>query len=331
MCENRKHQMIAGVLLLALLTSGLLAACKTPVPEPDKVSVRLKWLHMVQFAGHYVAQQEGYYADANLEVTLESVDFEQQVAIDKVLAGENDFGIAAAEELVIARSEGKTVRALAVIFRISANVLLVTPESGIKSPHDFIGQKVALSPGGPQIIYAAMMDRLGLDRSQVEEVPVTTWDLWECWEAAPVCPNYATNGPVILRLAGEDFVLIWPGDYGVSWYGDILFTSEQMMAEQPEVVERFVQATLRGWQQAVEQPDLAVEATLAYDEQLDEAFQSEAMLAAVPLVDTGGAPIGWMDAAVWQGIHDTLLDQGIISSPVDLDLVYTNEFMEKAE
>jgi ABC-type nitrate/sulfonate/bicarbonate transport system substrate-binding protein len=97
------------------------------------------------------------------------------------------------------------------------------------------------------------------------------------------------------------------------------------------VVERFVQATLRGWQQAVEQPALAVKATLAYGDQLDEAFQSEAMLAAVPLVDTGGAPIGWMEAAVWQGIHDTLLDQGIISSPVDLDLVYTNEFMEKAK
>jgi NitT/TauT family transport system substrate-binding protein len=331
MCENRKHQMIAGVLLLALLASGLLAACKTPVPEPDKVSVRLKWLHMVQFAGLYVAQQEGYYADANLEVTLDPVDFEQQVAVDKVLAGENDFGIAAAEELVIARSEGKPVRALAVIFRISADVFLVTPESGIKSPHDFIGQKVAISSGAAKILYAAMMDRLGLDRSQVEEIPVATWDLWECWETAPVCPNYATNGPVILRLAGEDFVLIWPGDYGVSWYGDVLFTTDQMMAEQPEVVERFVQATLRGWQQAVEQPDLAVKATLAYDDQLDETFQSEAMLAAVPLIDTGGAPIGWMDAPVWQGIHDTLLEQGLISSPVDLDSVYTNEFMEKAE
>ncbi|RLC91774.1 MAG: hypothetical protein DRI77_13510 [Chloroflexi bacterium] len=257
------------------------------------------------------------------------MDFEHQSAIDKVMAGENDFGITSSESLLLARSEGKPVRALAVTFRISAEVFLIEPNSGIQSPYDLVGRKIALSPGGLTIIYRAMMERLGLDRSQVEEIAVTTWDLWECWEIAPVCPNYATNGPVLLDLAGEDYGLIWPGDYGVSWYGDVLFTTDQMIAEQPNVVEGFVRATLRGWQKAVEDPELAVAATLVYDDQLDEEFQRRAMLASIPLIDTGDAPIGWMDKAVWRSTRDILLEQGFISSPVDLDALYTNEFNEQ--
>jgi NitT/TauT family transport system substrate-binding protein len=328
---SRPGRVQPSCLLVLLLTSGLLTACSSSKSEPDQVSVRLKWLHQAQFAGLYVAQQEGYYDDENLAVTFDTVDFGQQISTDKVLAGENDFGIAAAEEIVIARSEGKPVRALAVIFRISADVLLVTPELGIQSPYDFVGQKVALSPGGPTIIYTAMMEQLGIDRSQIEEIAVTTWDLWECWEVAPVCPNYATNGPVILDLSGEDYTLIWPSDYGISWYGDVLFTTDQMIAEQPEVVERFVRTTLRGWQAAIEDLELAVSATLTYDDQLDENFQRQAMLASVPLIDTGDTLIGTMDGSVWQSIQDTLLEQGLISSPVDLDTLYTNEYVEKAQ
>lgn len=314
---------------IVMIASFLLAACgtsATPAASAD-VSVRLKWLHQVQFAGMYVAEHEGYYADENLKVTLDPVDFEQQISIDKVVSGENDFGIAAPEEILIARQEGKPVRALAVIFRINPAILLVTPESGIKTPQDFVGQKVAISPGAGEVIYKAMMENLGLDRGQVQEIPVTTYDLWECWDSAPVCPNYATNGPILLDTQGEDYVEIWPSDYGISWYGDVLFTTDQMIAEQPDVVARFVRATLRGWQQAIEDTDLAVTATLVYDNQLDKDFQTRAMRASIPLIDTGDAAIGVMDDAVWQSIQQILIDQEYLDKPLDLKAVYTNEFV----
>jgi NitT/TauT family transport system substrate-binding protein len=315
-------------MVLALLIGVLFTACGPATPVPDQVSVQLKWLHQVQFAGMYVAEQEGYYAEENLDVTLAPLDFEQPVIIDQVLSGKHQFGLVAPEELMVARSEGKPVRAVAVIFRIGADIFLVDPESGIQTPYDFAGHKVAYAPGGAPIIYAAMMTRLGLDRSQVEEEVVSTWDLWECWDIAPVCSNYATNGPVVLHQAGEDFVVIWPGDYGIAWYGDILFTTDQMINEQPDLVERFVRATLQGWLKAVEDPDLAVTATLTYDEELDENFQRDAMQATIPLVDTGDAAIGWMDEVDWQNMQDILVEQGLIASPLDLDTVYTNRFAE---
>lgn len=328
---NKKERYVFALTWVLLLFVGpLLAACGGAAQaEPDAISVRLKWLHQVQFAGFYVAEQEGYYAEDNLQVILDPVDFEQQMGIEKVLAGENDFGLAAPEELIIARSEGKPVQAIAVIFRISPEVFLVEPDAGIRSPYDFEGNKIALSPGGLSIVYAAMAQQLGLDRGQIEEIPVNVWDLWECWEIAPVCPNYATNGPVLLDQMGEPYVLIWPQDYGMAWYGDVLFTTDQMIADHPDVVRRFVHASLRGWQQAVEDPNLAVASTLVYDDQLDRDFQREAMLAGVPLIDTGELPIGTMEADVWQSIQQALLDQGLISSAVDINTVFTNEFVQE--
>jgi hypothetical protein len=74
-----------------------------------------------------------------------------------------------------------------------------------------------------------------------------------------------------------------------------------------------------------------VAATLVYDDQLDEEFQTSAMRAGIPLIDTGNAPIGLMEEAVWQNIQDILLAQGIITTTIDLSQLYTNEFVEKAQ
>ena len=91
---NKKKPISLLVILIAV--SLFMAACNGGAPaKPTAISVRLKWLHQVQFAGMYVAQHEGYYADENLEVTLDPVDFEQQISVDKVISGENDFGIGA--------------------------------------------------------------------------------------------------------------------------------------------------------------------------------------------------------------------------------------------
>jgi NitT/TauT family transport system substrate-binding protein len=331
MFRNKSRLISASTLLLVMaLMSGLLVGCGA-AKKPAEVSVQLKWLHQVQFAGLYVAEQEGYYADENLTVALKPVDFEQQLSVEKVLSGDSDFGIAAPEEVLIARSEGKPVRALAVFFRVGPNVFLATPESEIRSPHDLVGQKIALAPGSSTIIYQAMMGRLAIDRSQIEEIPVNVWDLWECWEIAPLCSNYATNGPVILDQAGEEYGLIWPSDYGITWYGDVLITTDEMMTEQPDVVERFVRATLKGWRQAVSNPELAVSATMAFDAELDKSFQTAAMKASIPLIDTGEDQIGWMRPEAWQQINDILVDQDVIGAAVDVKTAYTNEFVEKAQ
>lgn len=327
----KKELVSASVLLLVLLVGGAFTACTTPAPEPDQVSVRLKWMHQTQFAGIYVAAQEGYYTEENLAVTIEPIDLERQITTEYVLAGDNDFAIGSGEEMIIARSEGQPVRAIAVIFRLNPLVYIAPAEAGINSPADLAGKTIALSPGQGTYLYEAMMSQAGVDRSQINEIDMTAWDVYECWETADACAHYATNGLARARYDGVEATVLWPIDYGVPFYADVIFTSDEFIEEHPDVVERFVRATLKGWQKAIENPDLAAGAALAFDDSLDRGFQLAAMEMSIPLIDTGEDTIGWMKPAIWQTMHDILLEQGLIAAPVDLTTVYTNEFVEKAE
>jgi NitT/TauT family transport system substrate-binding protein len=331
MITKKWYHINRSALLLALLLSGLLAACSTSNPEPATVSVRLKWLHQTQFAGIYVAEQEGYYAKEKLTVQIDPIDLNKQVTIEYVLAGEDDIAIGSAEELIIARSQGQPVRAVAVIFRINPLVYVAPQEANIHTPADLVGKTIALSPGQGTYLYEAMMGQLDIDRSRINEIDATSFDVYECWQTADICAHYATNGLARANYEGVPATAIWPNDYGVSFYADVIFTSEAFIQEHPDVVERFVRATLKGWQKAIEDPELATTDTLAFDPELDRGFQLAAMKMSIPLIDTGEDTLGWMRPEIWQQMHDTLLGQGLITAPVDLATVYTNDFVEKAK
>ncbi len=317
------------IIVLLTLFSGLLVACNQPAaPEPAEVSVRLKWLHQTQFAGIYLAEQEGYYAAENLKVKIDPIDLDNQVTLNYILNGENDIGIGAAEEMIIARSQGKPVEAVAVIFKLNPLTYISLEKTGIQSPYDLAGKTVALSPGQGTYLYEAMMGQLGIDRSQINETDMATFDIFECLNTADVCSHYATNGLARANYEGIGATAIWPSDYGVPFYADVIFTSDEFIKQHPDVVERFVRATLKGWQKAIENPQLAAEAALKYDPTLDKGFQLESMKISIPLIDTGQDHIGYMRPEIWQEMHDILLEQGLINAPVDLSKVYTNKFVK---
>ncbi len=322
--------------LLWLVGVTAVTACASSVPFP--LSLRLKWDHQVQFAGIYTAMEEGYYAGQNLDVTLEEVDKSREATWQSVIDGENDIGIGAPEELIIARSQGFPVKAIAVIFKLNPFVYMVSPDSDIQTPYDFTGNTVVVSPGQGTILYTAMMDNLGIDRSQIDEIPSHSFNVQECWAGssekafppAAACPTYATAELARARHEGWDAVAIWPSDYGVPFYGDVIYTTDDFLAQHPDEVAAFVQATLQGWQQAADNPEQAVQYTLRYDPDLNEAVQLAALETSLPLIDSGQTEIGWMTPADWQRMYDVLWEQGFIEKPFDVETVYINEFVEQA-
>ena len=293
----------------------------------EEVSLRLKWKHQAQFAGFYVADQEGYYADKNINISIEPVDLDSQITIDNLLAGDNDIVIGAPEEVIIARSEGKPVRAIAVIYRISPIVYMSKAETGIESPEDLIGKTVAISPGQGRYLYEAMMGTTDVDRSQIDEKDMDAWG-FDCWDTADVCSFYATNQLVRANYEDIEVNALWPKDYGVSYYADVIITTDDFIAENPELVASFVQATLKGWQSAIDDPEKAITALLEYNPEADKDYQLRSMKASIPLIQPGNEVLGIMNEEDWQGMMDILLEQGIIDSAIDLSTLYTNEFIK---
>jgi len=325
---TRSYSSFIVFILLAILITSC-GAQKAPLTE---VSVRLKWTHQTQFAGIYMADKEGYYSDENLKVTIEPVDFNEMLSVDKVKEGKNTFGIGAADEVLVARANGAPVKAIGVIFRISPQIYMSIGNIKVTKPEDLIGKRVGIGQGSGQWTMSAMLRKAGIDPSQVTiEDPKTFDTLDACLKQMKfdVCNAYSTDAIVKADMQGIKSSAIWPGDFGVPFYADVVFTSDDYIAKNPDVVERFLRATMRGWQAAVENPEKAAAVTLTFDPKLDQAFQLASMKATIPLVDTGTKPIGVMEPEMWQQMYDILLEQKVITKPFDVTNAYTSQFMDK--
>jgi len=321
-------------LVLILLGSGWIGGCGTPPPTVEKVTVQLSWFHSVEFAGFYAAVDQGYYAAENISVTLKPGTFDAQPWRD-VAEGRADFGVTGGDSLVIARSQGLPLRAIGTLFRRSPVVLMALRESGIRTPKDMVGKRVGIiSPGldnTNDIQLIAMLGNAGIPKTAVNLVLIEDYGPGSLTSGQmDVYNGFSTDEAVEAQLQGLDINLIFPSDYGVTIYGNVLFGNEKLIRENPDLVARFVRATFKGYQYAIEHPDEAAALALKYDPTLDLESQLASMKAEIPLIDTGDAPLGTMDEAVWQGTVSILVEQGFIPAPIDLPGLYTNEFIAKA-
>jgi ABC-type nitrate/sulfonate/bicarbonate transport system substrate-binding protein len=174
-----------------------------------------------------------------------------------------------------------------------------------------------------------MLRRFRVDLTALKRVPYS-FDLTPFLKGeVAVWAGYVMNQPVDARLAGHEVTIIFPDDYGVHTYDDIIFTSEDLVRRNPALIRRWLRATLRGWRYAIEHPDEATEITLRVDPTLKPAKQAAMLLASIPLIHTGQVPIGWMTPDVWDQAHRILLDQKILARPLKIEDAYTLQFLEK--
>ena len=322
-------QLLSLIILAAALTL-LLAGCGAPIettPEPTNVNVQLKWLHQAQFAGFYVAQAQGLYAQEGLAVNFLEGGPGIEIA-ERVLSGEADFGVIAPEKLLQARDQGKPLVAVGVTYRRNPFVLVSLPESGIQHPQDLLGKTVAVGGLDGEIQLSAMMYKLGLDLDQVE---IVSWgpDLSPFWEGEiDVTPAFAAGSLIPILEKEPDVNLIWPIDYGIHFYSDTIITSEAMIESQPDVVLGFLKASLAGHRFVVENPQEAVDLSLPFIPGAEAREQALMVESSLPMIHTGLGPIGWMDAQEWGHMHDTLLLENIINNSLDLETVYNPQFLE---
>jgi ABC-type nitrate/sulfonate/bicarbonate transport system substrate-binding protein len=282
--------------------------------------MRLQWFPQFQFAGYIVAKVQGYYEEAGLDVTI-NPGGPDLVSLPLVAAGGDTFGSTGADTVLIAREQGIPVTALATWFQASPVAFMVHSDSGIAGPQDFPGRTVGMFYGdNVETEYRALLAAAGVDRASVNEIP-GDFSLAPFLERrADVWPVYATDQPNLARREGAEIGLILARDYGVQLMGDVLFTTEAFARENPRTVRAFVEATLRGWEFAVANPDEAVELILAYNPELDreqlafEAAETIKLLRYGP----GARCLGLSDPELWAAEAALLQELAILSGPPNL-------------
>lgn len=326
-----KKSVIISILVgLAIIIAIFLAVNKNEETGLDKVNVRLKWLDQSQFAGFYTAEQKGFYEKNGIDVTLNpgGLDFP---AIQMVASGSEQFGVAGADQIILAREKGVPVVALAVLYQQTPLVIFSLEETEIETPSDLIGKRVGVKYGqDEELIYRATLKSAGIDEKKINEEPIK-YDLSLLLDKRiDAMLGYSINEPFkIEEESGKKVNLIYPSDYGVHFYADTLFTTEDMIKNNPDLVKRFVIATLQGWEYAYDNPEEAVTYVLMYSDQLERSHETKMMQASLQLLRPEEEnSIGSMDRQVWEDMQDLLLENGFLENPIDIDKVYTTQFLE---
>ena len=323
-------RVIFGCILLLGVT--LVVACE-PRPSEiplEEVRVQLAWKHQAQFAGLYAAEQNGYYTKEGIEVNFIPRPGPAYDVIEPLVDGAADFSINSGVGVLTARSEGAPIVAITAIYRRYPLAFMAMDGSGILQPDDFPGHSMrTTSPGGSTVVFNALMARFDLDPTSVIQIDAG-FDLSPFYNGElDIWPAFITNEVIAARAEGYEVNLILPDDYGVHLYGDILFTTEMMIVKNPDLVFRFLRATLKGWRWAIENPKEAGLMTLEYNSELNGDLQVAQMEASIPFIHTGDNQIGWMRAEIWENMYVILEEQGLLDASYNVEDVYTMEFLER--
>lgn len=301
-------------------TITLAAAAIFVIPlttSAETVSLQLKWSHQFQFAGYYAAIEKGFYREEGLDVILRE-GLPATNLIDEVMSGNADFGVDNTS-LLIERDRGKNVVVLAAIFQHSPQVLIARKDSGIVSPHDLISRKVMLDKEQSTDILA-MLNNEGIAIEEVNFVP-HTWNVRDLIDGkVDAMTAYTTVEPFLLHNRDIPLTIIHPISYGIDYYGDCLFTSEQQIAAKPELVARFVRASLKGWEYAMSHQEELIDLILtSYNPKLSREelrFEAQEMQ---KVILPEYVEIGHMNAGRWAKIADNHQKFGLIGPNFPLD------------
>jgi len=313
--KRHRSALRRGALALLCLTLAL------PAVALEKVSLQLKWRHQFQFAGYYMAREKGFYREQGLEVDIQEGNADTD-PVAQVVSGKAQFGIGASE-LVLERSQGKPVVAMAAIMQHSPLVIFTRAGGEVRRIQDLEGRRLMLLPTEAEMFAYLRRSRVAVDKIKLVPHSFTPEDLIS--GKVDALSGYATDEGYLLEKAGIPYLAFSPRSAGIDFYGDTLFTSEQQIARHPGQVEAFRQASLRGWEYAMAHPEEAVELILRqYGNRHSREhllFEAERLTA---LVQLDMVEIGHMTAGRWQRIAAAYADLDMIASDFHIDgLLYT--------
>jgi NitT/TauT family transport system substrate-binding protein len=338
---------VIQVVIPLLLTLALAACAGQGTPETGgaegassaeaaSLTVQLAWVPTIEYAPFYVADADGYFAGENLTVDLRAGGFDAEGSfidhVGELLNGNADIALMSGDRLLVERANGAPLVAIGAVYQRSPIAFISLADASITSPQDFMGAKVQVDAvsGSTGIAYIAMMEELGIDRSQINEVPREDFSNTPLTSGqVDVISAFVNNQPVQLEGEGYDLNIILASDYGIDIYPNVIVTTEAYLNSHRDVLVRFMRATAQGLSDAIANPQHAAEVTLAVDPSLNLASETESMLRALPLLDIPGNNPGSMTDASWERAYEILSEQGLLGDGFDVRDVYTLDILNE--
>ena len=294
----------------------------------EKIVLQLKWFHQFQFAGYYAAKEKGFYDEVGLNVEIRQRDLKYN-NIDEVINGNAQYGVADSI-LILYRLKQQPVVIVSPIFQHSPSVFISLKKSNISSVYELNNKDIFFYPNDTDgFSLLAMIKKFDLDVNLVRERYKDDY-MRLINNEVDVMPAYIANEPFLFKEKGYDVNIINPTNYGFDMYGDMLFTNEDEAKNNPIRVEKFKEATLKGWKYALENKEEIIQL-------INEKYSKEKSIehlryeanAIDSLINKDVTPLGYLDQGRIRYISEMYEYYGLTESKIDLNDFLFDEISKK--
>jgi NitT/TauT family transport system substrate-binding protein len=299
----------------------------------DKVTLVTDFGYNGRHAYFFDAVDRGYYSDAGLDVKIVrgqgSVD-----AIRQVGAGNAMFGFADTGPLILAHANDQIpVKLVAIVYVKPPQAIFCREDSGLKKPKDLEGNAIADNAGGATpALFPAFAKAAGINAQAVRWVVATTDALPGLLATNKIpCVAQFTMGEALLRskIGPTKLVRFAFADAGLSYYGNGIVATAATITSKPDLVRRFVAATVRGMKDAFADPAAAGAIMQRIVPQVDATVAKKETEAVAELAQIPGKPLGEIDPARIEATIDVVKGAFKLATPVAAADLYAPGFVPK--
>jgi NitT/TauT family transport system substrate-binding protein len=320
---------------LAVGALALALAGPAVAQQLDKVTLRTNWLFYGSHSIFFLGIDRGYYEDEGIDLVVKQGNGSSN-AVRLVANKDSDFAYGSSATMMNLAAQGAPVISVAVIDAQGTEAILVRPDAGVKDIKDLEGKKIMTTAGaGVNTFFPVVVENAGLDMDKIELVNVAEGALVTSYlqNLAPAILGGIDDKPAEIVANGGEPPVIFPySDYGVYQPGYSIVANKDMVAENPDLVGRFVRATLKAAQAAKDEPDAAIAALINWsgsvEDQKEQARQVlDVTLSVLESPNANGAPLGSHVEKDWQSALDLLKKYKELDTDMAASDFYTNQFI----
>jgi len=323
-------KILSLILISCLLLS--LTGCAQSEPQSEelqKVTVLLDWFPNTNHTGLYAARDKGFYTAEGLDVEI--LQPSEGSTAQLIAAGQGDFGVSYQEEVTIARSQNIPVVAVAAVIQHNTSGFASPIDRNIKTPADFEGKTYG-GWGSPAetAVLKALMEKYNADINKVNFINIGSADFftsiqkdidfaWIYWGWTGV---EAADKNVDLN-----FIKLNEEIDALEFYTPILITNEDKIFNDPELVKKFMQATAKGYEFAINNPQEAADILIQNVPELDAELVKASQQYLSEQYQADAARWGEMKLDVWQNYTDFMYNNELLENKINAEEAFTNEFL----
>ena len=332
--------MRALLIATLLLTIGLLnincGAEENPDSAVTEVRVALDWFPWSNHSGVFIAKEKGYFLEEGLSVSIYTPD-DPSTVLATVGAGQDEFGLSYQTEVIPAIQQGVPIVSIAALVQHPLNSVMALVDSGITRPRDLKGKKVGVT-GLPadEPLLESMITTDGITLQDVETINVG-FDLVPALiskKVDAIVGAYWVHESISAANLGFPVNIMRMEDWGVpDFYEIVLVTSNEMVDTNPRIVQSFVQAMMRGYNDAVADPQNAIDILKEAAPEIDESIERPGVTLLSPLWIEGETPFGWQTEEKWTQFAKWMKEEGLLTTDAIFDstTAFTNKFVEASK